>query len=590
MAQHPLPETVAERIRRADADADTDTDAAAIDGAPWWKSAVAYQIYPRSFMDADGDGVGDLAGILSRLDYLQWLGVDVIWICPIYQSPNDDNGYDISDYRAILPTFGTMADFDRLLAEVHRRGMRLILDLVLNHTSDEHPWFIESRAARDSARRDWYIWRDGGEGGPPNNWESIFKGPAWEHDAATDQYYLHLFSRRQPDLNWENPAMRGALFDTVRWWLDKGIDGFRVDAVSHIRKMPGLPDMPNPRRLPCVPCYRMHMNVDGVLKHIDELCRETFARYDVMTVGEANGVRAEEAEAWVGTGRRRFSMIFQFEHLALWSRDPGGPLDVRALKRVFSRWQRALHGKGWNALFLENHDIPRVVSKWGDSGALWRESATALATLYFLMQGTPFIYQGQEIGMSNSVFASIDDFDDVLARNDYALRLAAGESAHAILADLALNSRDNARTPMQWDASPHAGFTTGQPWLAVNPNHRSINVAQQHDDPDSVLNHYRRLIALRRAEPTLVHGDYRLLMPADARIYAYQRRHGEDRIVVIVNLTAGAARFAHHGAVLRHAGLLLANRPVAPHEDAHDATLAPFEARVYRLPPPRRRA
>jgi alpha-glucosidase len=592
MAQHPLPETVAERIRRAetDADADTDTDAAAIDGAPWWKSAVAYQIYPRSFMDADGDGVGDLAGILSRLDYLQWLGVDVIWICPIYQSPNDDNGYDISDYRAILPTFGTMADFDRLLAEVHRRGMRLILDLVLNHTSDEHPWFIESRAARDSARRDWYIWRDGREGGPPNNWESIFKGPAWEHDAATDQYYLHLFSRRQPDLNWENPAMRGALFDTVRWWLDKGIDGFRVDAVSHIRKMPGLPDMPNPRRLPCVPCYRMHMNVDGVLEHIDELCRKTFARYDVMTVGEANGVRAEEAEAWVGAGRRRFSMIFQFEHLALWSRDPGGPLDVRALKRVFSRWQHALHGKGWNALFLENHDIPRVVSKWGDTGALWRESATALATLYFLMQGTPFIYQGQEIGMSNSVFASIDDFDDVLARNDYALRLAAGESAHAILADLALNSRDNARTPMQWDASPHAGFTTGQPWLAVNPNHRSINVAQQHDDPDSVLNHYRRLIALRRAEPTLVHGDYRLLMPADARIYAYQRRHGEDRIVVIVNLTAGAARFAHHGAVLRHAGLLLANRPVAPHEDAHDATLAPFEARVYRLPPPRRRA
>ena len=580
MAQHPPSRTVATPIRR--------TDTASAGGARWWKSAVAYQIYPRSFMDADGDGVGDLAGILSRLDYLQWLGVDVIWICPIYQSPNDDNGYDISDYRAILPTFGTMADFDRLLAEVHRRGMRLILDLVLNHTSDEHPWFIESRAARDSARRDWYIWRDGREGRAPNNWESIFKGSAWEHDAATGQYYLHLFSRRQPDLNWENPTMRAALFDTVRWWLDKGIDGFRVDAVSHIRKMPGLPDMPNPRRLPCVPCYRMHMNVDGVLEHIDELCRETFARYDVMTVGEANGVRADEAEAWVGAERGRFDMIFQFEHLALWSRAPGGPLDVRALKRVFSRWQHALHGKGWNALFLENHDIPRVVSKWGDTGALWRESATALATLYLLMQGTPFIYQGQEIGMTNSVFASIDDFDDVLARNDYALRLAAGESASTILADLALNSRDNARTPMQWDASANAGFTTGRPWLAVNPNHRSINVAQQREAPDSVLNHYRRLIALRKAEPTLVHGDYRLLMPADERIYAYQRRHGEDRIVVMVNLTAGPARFAHRGAVLRHAGLLLANRPVAPHADVHEATLAPFEARVYRLPRPRR--
>ena len=582
MALHPPLATVAARTRRANPEA--------ADSAPWWKSAVAYQIYPRSFMDADGDGVGDLAGILSRLDHLQWLGVDVIWICPIYQSPNDDNGYDISDYRAILPTFGTMADFDSLLAEVHRRGMRLILDLVLNHTSDAHPWFIESRAARDSARRDWYIWRDGRDGKPPNNWESIFKGPAWEHDAATGQYYLHLFSRRQPDLNWEQPAMRAALFDTVRWWLDKGIDGFRVDAVSHIRKMPGLPDMPNPRRLPCVPCYRMHMNVDGVLEHIGELCRETFARYDVMSVGEANGVRAEEAEAWVGADRGRFSMIFQFEHLALWSRAPGGPLDVRALKRVFSRWQHALHGRGWNALFLENHDIPRVVSKWGDTGALWRESATALATVYFLMQGTPFIYQGQEIGMTNSEFASIDDFDDVLARNDYALRLAAGESVQAILADLTLNSRDNARTPMQWDDSAHAGFTTGQPWLAVNPNHDRINVAQQRDDPDSVLNHYRRLIALRKAEPTLVHGDYRLLMPADECIYAYQRRSGVDRIVVIVNLTARAARFAHRGVVLRHAGLLLANQRVAPHPDVHELSLAPFEARVYRLSPPRRQA
>ena len=570
MAQHPPSRTVATPMRR--------TDTASAGGAPWWKSAVAYQIYPRSFMDADGDGVGDLAGILSRLDHLQWLGVDVIWICPIYQSPNDDNGYDISDYRAILPTFGTMADFDRLLAEVHRRGMRLILDLVLNHTSDAHPWFIESRAARDSARRDWYIWRDGRDGKPPNNWESIFKGPAWEHDAATGQYYLHLFSRRQPDLNWEQPAMRAALFDTVRWWLDKGIDGFRVDAVSHIRKMPGLPDMPNPRRLPCVPCYRMHMNVDGVLEHIGELCRETFARYDVMTVGEANGVGAREAVEWVGAERGRLDMIFQFEHLALWSRAPGGPLDVRALKRVFSRWQHALHGKGWNALFLENHDIPRVVSKWGDTGALWRESATALATLYFLMQGTPFIYQGQEIGMTNSEFASIDDFDDVLARNDYALRLAAGESVQAILADLTLNSRDNARTPMQWDDSAHAGFTTGQPWLAVNPNHDRINVAQQRDDPDSVLNHYRRLIALRKVTPTMVHGSYRDLLPAHPQVYAYERRLGDARIVVVASFAAEPLRVELPAAIAGLEGECLSANHGARTQLDPVLALAPYEA------------
>ena len=557
---------------------------------PWWKSAVAYQLYPRSFMDSDGDGIGDLRGILTRLDYLQWLGVDVIWICPIFDSPNDDNGYDIRDYRKILSTFGTMEDFDRLLAEVHRRGMKLILDLVLNHTSDEHPWFLESRASTDNPKRDWYIWREGRDGHPPNNWESIFRGPAWTRDPTTGQYYLHLFTRRQPDLDWTNAGMRAAFHDIVRWWLDKGIDGFRLDAVSHIRKMPGLPDLPNPHGLPWVPSFPMHMNVDGVLDHIDELCRETFRRYDVMTVGEANGVGAREAVEWVGAERGRLDMIFQFEHLALWSRAPGAPLDVVALKKVLSRWQHALHGKGWNALFLENHDIPRVVSKWGDTGALWRESATALATMYFLMEGTPFIYQGQEIGMTNSEFASIDDFDDVLARNDYALRLAAGESVQAILADLTLNSRDNARTPMQWDGSAHAGFTTGQPWLAVNPNHDRINVAQQRDYPDSVLNHYRRLIALRKAEPTLVHGDYRLLMPADECIYAYQRRCGVDRIVVIVNLTAWAARFAHRGVVLRHAGLLLANQRVAPHPDVHELSLAPFEARVYRLSPPRRQA
>ena len=551
--------------------------------APWWKSAVAYQLYPRSFMDSDGDGIGDLRGILARLDYLQWLGVDVIWICPIFDSPNDDNGYDIRDYRKILSTFGTMEDFDRLLAEVHRRGMRLILDLVLNHTSDEHPWFLESRASPDNPKRDWYIWREGRDGHPPNNWESIFRGPAWTRDPATGQYYLHLFTRRQPDLDWTNPEMRAAFHDIVRWWLDKGIDGFRLDAVSHIRKMPGLPDLPNPRGLPWVPSFAMHMNVDGVLDTIGELCRETFRRYDVMTVGEANGVGPREAVEWVGSDRGRLDMIFQFEHLALWSRAPGAPLDVVALKKVLSRWQHALHGKGWNALFLENHDIPRVVSKWGDTGALWRESATALATMYFLMEGTPFIYQGQEIGMTNGVFARIEDFDDVLAKNDYAQRRLAGEEEGAIVADLVLTGRDPARTPMQWDDGPQAGFTRGRPWLAVNPNHRRINVAQQRHDPASVLNHYRRLIALRKAEPALVLGDYRLLMKDDAQIYAYQRRLDGERIAVIVNLSPHPARFDHPGVVFRHERLLLANRAVEAHPAAHALELAPYEARVYRV-------
>lgn len=549
----------------------------------WWKEVVAYQIYPRSFMDSNGDGIGDLPGILARLDYLQWLGVDVIWICPIYRSPNDDNGYDVSDYREIMAEFGAMADFDRLLAEAHRRGLRVILDLVLNHTSDEHAWFIESRTGPDGPRREWYIWRDGKDGGPPNNWESIFGGPAWEFDAASGQYFLHLFSRRQPDLNWECAPMRAALFEMVRWWLDKGIDGFRLDAVSHIRKAPGLPDMPNPKGLAQVPCFPLHMNVDGVLGHLDELCEHTFRHYDVMTVGEANGVGPEEAVEWVGEGRGRLDMIFQFEHLALWSRNPRGGLDVPGLKRVFGAWQKALAGRGWNALFIENHDIPRVVSLWGDVEHHWRDSATALATVYFLLQGTPFIYQGQEIGMTNTVFEGIADFDDVLARNRWEARLAAGEREVEVLADLAITARDNARTPMQWSAAPGAGFTTGRPWLKPNPNHTRINVEAQQADPDSVLNHYRRLIALRRAERVLIEGGYHPLMGSHRQIYAYCRGEGPGRLVVIANLGARPARYCHAGLMLAHDALLLANLKVEPHPPRDSLLLRPYEARVYRV-------
>ncbi|MCK0508684.1 alpha-glucosidase [Aromatoleum anaerobium] len=552
-------------------------------GRAWWKEAVVYQIYPRSFMDSNGDGIGDLNGITARLDYVKSLGVDVIWICSVFKSPNDDNGYDISDYRAIMDEFGTMADFDRLLAEVHRRGMRLILDLVANHTSDAHPWFLESRSSRNNPKRDWYLWRDGKDGREPNNWESIFKGSAWKHDDETGQYFLHLFSERQPDLNWDNPEVRTAIYEMVRWWLDKGVDGFRLDAVSHKKKEPGLPDMPNPHGLDYVPSFEKHMNVDGVLDYLDELCRHTFDHYDVMTVGEANGVSPEQARAWVGEEHRRLNMIFQFEHSALWKKAPRNGLDLPALKAVLTKWQKSLEGIGWNALFLENHDLPRVVSRWGDTGRYWRESATALATMYFLMQGTPFIYQGQELGMTNSRFAAIDDFNDVLTKNRFALMKREGLAERDIIDLLAIVSRDNARTPMQWDGSANAGFSPGTPWLRVNPNFNEINAELQERDPASVLNHYRRLMALRKREPGLVHGHYELLMEGDAQVYAYTRTHDARRYVIITNMTRDEARYHQPGLPLDDGGLLLANQPVEPHAPTESLLLRPYEARVYRL-------
>ncbi|KON80693.1 alpha-glucosidase [Azoarcus sp. PA01] len=552
-------------------------------GRAWWKEAVVYQIYPRSFMDSNGDGIGDLNGITARLDYVKSLGVDVIWLCPVFGSPNDDNGYDISDYQAIMDDFGTMADFDRLLAEVHRRGMRLILDLVANHTSDLHPWFLESRASLNNPKRDWYLWRDGKDGREPNNWESIFKGSAWKHDAATGQYFLHLFSERQPDLNWDNPEVRTAIYEMVRWWLDKGVDGFRLDAVSHKKKEPGLPDMPNPHGLDYVPSFEKHMNVDGVLDYLDELCRHTFDHYDVMTVGEANGVSPQQARAWVGEEHRRLNMIFQFEHSALWKKAPRNGLDLPALKAVLTKWQKSLEGIGWNALFLENHDLPRVVSRWGDTGRYWRESATALATMYFLMQGTPFIYQGQELGMTNSRFAALDDFNDVLTKNRFALMKREGLGERDIIDLLSIVSRDNARTPMPWNGSANAGFSTGTPWLRVNPNFNEINAELQEPDPASVLNHYRCLIALRKREPGLVYGHYELLMEDDAQIYAYSRTQGARRYLIITNLTRDEARYHEPGLLLEGSGLLLANHPVESHPPTDRLLLRPYEARVYRL-------
>lgn len=533
----------------------------------WWKEAVAYQVYPRSFQDSNGDGVGDLRGLLSRLDHLQSLGVSVVWLCPMYKSPQDDNGYDISDYQAIHHEYGTMEHFDELLTEMHRRGMRLLIDLVINHTSDEHPWFLESRASRDNPKRDWYIWRDGKPGGlEPNNWESIFGGSAWKLDEKTGQYFLHVFSARQPDLNWENHGMRAEVYRMMRWWLDKGVDGFRVDALSHMKKEPGFRDLPNPKNLPYVPSYASHMNVPGVLDYLAEICRETFSRYDIMTVGEANGVNSAQAKDWVCDGR--LNMLFQFEHLSLWSRNPDQRIELPRLKDALTRWQKS---GVWNALYVENHDITRVVSKWGDDGRFWRESATAIAAMYFLMKGTPFIYQGQEIGMTNTVFASPDSFDDVQAKNYVRAERAAGRADTEILAELAATSRDNARTPMQWDASKNGGFSAGKPWLAVNPNYEKINVESQEKDPASILNFYRSLAKLRASDEAWVYGDYELVLAEHPQVYAYTRG---GKFAVVANLSGREAKI--EGV---RGELLLGNYA----EKGSENLLRPYEARILRL-------
>ena len=550
----------------------------------WWKEAVAYQIYPRSFMDSNGDGIGDIQGIISKLDYLKDLGIDVIWVSPMYQSPNDDNGYDISDYQEIMAEFGTMGDFDLLLEETHRRDMKLILDLVINHTSDEHPWFIESRSSKESPKRDWYIWRDGKEGKEPNNWESIFSGPAWEYDEKTDQYFMHIFSKKQPDLNWENEDVRHALYKMINWWLDKGIDGFRVDAISHIKKEEGLKDMPNPEELPFVSCFEKMMNVEGIHTLLQELKEETFSKYDIMTVGEANGVtvdNAEDIENWVGEKSGKFNMVFQFEHLALWDAEKKKALDIVELKDVLSRWQKGLEGKGWNALFIENHDKPRVVSTWGNDQEYWYESATAFAAMYFLMQGTPFIYQGQEIGMTNVQFDSIDDYDDVSAKNMYRLKHAEGIPHEEIMEVIWASGRDNSRTPMQWSADENGGFSTGTPWFKVNPNYKQINVEIQENDANSILNFYKMLIRLKKANVVFTYGTYELLLKDDTQIYAYTRTFDKEKMIVITNLSAEQAEF--QGVSLDGRNLLLNNYRVSKHQPLEKITLKPYETRVYRV-------
>ncbi|WP_078393928.1 glycoside hydrolase family 13 protein [Shouchella patagoniensis] len=544
----------------------------------WWKEAICYQVYPRSYYDANHDGIGDLQGVIKKLDYLKWLGIDVIWLSPMYDSPNDDNGYDIRDYKAIMSEFGTMADFDQLLNEVHARDMKLIIDLVINHTSDEHEWFVESRSSKENEKRDWYIWRDAkDDGSEPNNWASIFNGSAWEWDEKSKQYYLHLFSKKQPDVNWENPDVRSALYETMNWWMDKGIDGFRVDAISHIKKIDGMPDLPNETNEPFVESFDGHMNRPGIHTHLQEMKQETLDKYDVMTVGEANGVRMENPDdvaAWVGETNGVFNMVFQFEHLGLWSKEADEKLDVPALKEALSKWQYGLEGVGWNALFIENHDQTRTVSSWGNDVEYWKECAKALGTMYFFMKGTPFIYQGQEIGMTNVQFDSIEDYDDVSMRNYYKQERAKGRDHKDIMEIIWAQGRDNSRTPMQWTNEKNGGFSKAdQTWMKVNPNFDTINVEAQKDDENSILSYYKNMITIRKQFETLSYGTYKLMDANDDELFVYVRISQDEVFTVAVNLSEEIKPYQEP----EESVLLLGN-----YKERFSETLQPYEARVYR--------
>ena len=548
----------------------------------WWKSAVVYQIYPRSFADSDGDGIGDLRGIIGRLDHLRDLGVDVLWLSPVYRSPQADNGYDISDYQDIDPTFGTLADLDELLAGLHERGMKLVMDLVVNHTSDEHPWFVESRSSRDNPKRDWYVWRD-----EPNNWGSFFSGPAWTYDEGSGQHYLHLFDRKQPDLNWENPEVRAAVHAMMRWWLDRGVDGFRMDVINFISKVDGLPDAPPVPGQEFVNAFALFADGPRIHEFLQEMHREVFGSREgqFLTVGEMPGVTVDEAVLYTDPVRGEVDMVFQFEHVTIDQEphDKFAPidLDLVALKRSLHRWQTGLAETGWNSLYWNNHDQPRAVSRFGDDDPeFWRASATALGTILHCLRGTPYVYQGEELGMTNFPFATGADHRDVEAVNYHAAALLAGRDEEPLLAGLARMSRDNARTPVQWDDSANAGFTSGTPWLAVNPNHAWLNAAAQADDPTSVLAHYRRLIRLRHELDVLADGDCLPLLEHDPQLWAYTRGTATDELLVVANCGREPRQVdlpEWYGATL-----VLGNLPGTPATYDGAATLAGWDARIYR--------
>lgn len=550
-----------------------------IQSNPWWESAVAYQVYPKSFQDSDGDGIGDLKGIIKKLPYLDQLGIDLIWICPVYPSPNDDNGYDISNYQDIQKEFGSMEDFEELLHKAHELNIRVIMDLVINHTSAGHPWFIESRSSKDNPKRDWYIWRDGKDGEEPNNWESIFGGSAWEYDEKTKQYFLHVFGKTMPDINWENEQVKEALFDMICWWLDKGIDGFRIDAISHICK-PNLEDIPNLYGEKYVSSFCKHMNQPGILKLLKELKENTFSKYDIFTVAEANGVRIEEIDEWVSSKKGIFNSLFQFDHLNLWNVEKeDGKISLTKIKSALSKWQMATASDGNVSLVMENHDLVRSISRFGSSDKHWKESAKCLALMYFMQKGVPFIYQGQEIGMLNADYESHLDFRDMPALFGYEERIESGMTAEESLQILKETTRDNSRTPMQWDDSKNSGFTTGTPWMKVNGNHKWINVKEQEKDPDSILNFYKKIIKIRKQTSALIYGDYELHMEDSESIYAYSRQYEEECYLIVCNLSEEDSKLQLPYDISK-GELRIGNYTDT---SSKDEVLRPYECRLYKI-------
>ena len=537
----------------------------------WWHSSVVYQIYPRSFNDSNGDGIGDINGIREKLDYLKELGIDVVWLSPVYKSPNDDNGYDISDYCDIMDEFGTMEDMDNLLKEANERGIKILMDLVVNHTSDEHKWFIEAKKSKDNEYRDYYIWRDPVDGHEPNELGSTFSGSAWQYDETTGQYYLHLFSKKQPDLNWENEKVRNEVYKMMNFWVDKGIGGFRMDVIDLIGKIPDKMITGNGPKL--------H-------EYLQEMNKAALEGNDLLTVGETWGATPEVAKLYSNPERKELSMVFQFEHIGLDQIEGKEKWDVKQLdlldlKKVLSKWQIELEGQGWNSLFWNNHDLPRIVSRWGNDKEYRVESAKMLATLLHGMKGTPYIYQGEEIGMTNVRFEDINEYNDIESLNMYKDRLSKGYSHDEIMTSIYAKGRDNARTPMQWDNSENAGFTTGKPWLAVNKNYEYINVKQCVEDENSIFNHYRKLIDIRKHNDTIVYGDYTLLSPNDKNIFAYSRALNGDKILVVCNFYGNEVNFKFQQD-FNYAEILLSN-----YNDSsaliENLNLRPYEAIMFRV-------
>ncbi|MFC5712942.1 alpha-glucosidase [Thalassorhabdus alkalitolerans] len=555
---------------------------------PWWKKSVVYQIYPRSFNDSNGDGIGDIPGMIQKLDYIKELGIDVIWLSPVYDSPNDDNGYDIRDYQAIMDEFGTMEDFDLLLQQIHERGMKLVMDLVVNHTSDEHEWFIESRSSAKSPKRDYYIWKKGIDGREPTNWASNFGGSAWEYDENTEEYYLHLFSKKQPDLNWENPLLREDIYEMMKWWLDKGVDGFRMDVINFISKDQRYPDgevKPGNKYASGSSYFR---NGPRIHEFLQEMYTKVLSHYDTMTVGEMPGVGVEEGKLYTAEERKELNMVFHFEHMGLGDGEHGKwsalSWKLTDLKRIMTKWQKGLDQKGWNSLYWNNHDQPRVVSRFGNDNEKFREkSAKMLATCLHGMKGTPYVYQGEEIGMTNVAFPTIEDYEDIETLNWYKEQKEKGIEEAEMMRAIYARGRDNARTPMQWNDSKHAGFTTGVPWLQVNPNYKRINVTNSLNDPHSVFYYYKSLIELRKKDETIVHGSYHLLLPDDEDVYAYTRTYKDDMLLIVCNFSSSVQTRSFSELGERKVDRILSNEDSKQTYSLENVELSPYEAFIYRL-------